>query len=212
MKKKRTPKKPRIFKCGDDDLFILFDTGEAEHVAGLIRDLADPATQKDRDAMAEALRRLLIAPLESLRLRYLEAGHSIDRDDPLDRLSECAEITAQIISNRQAMDKTETAELADDLFQRWMMFIAWGAAHRMYADMPNELDAGMKRTATIREKRACASANAPDLHRQIIEHYAALQAQGMRGLRKIVARDFHVAGSTVKNIWNARDRTKYPGK
>lgn len=206
-------KKPTTYQAGDDKLLLLYDPGELDHVcgkSGLLIELADPAPNSEREAMAEALRNLLGMPIERLQARIVESGRGTNATewDALERFALAVESTAVQLPG--PLDKDGALALSTNLRAAWLEFIAYGSAYRMYYDLPREFEVNKRKTATMRDVRNAMAYAAEVDHGLVITRYAELVAAKARGKRRTVAAEFGLAENTVRNIWNVRDRTKYP--
>lgn len=210
------------YRPGDNELFQLFDIGEADHVRDLLADLFDPASEAQREAMSKTLLDLLGRPIEKLRERIFESGRGANASelDSLDRFALAVRLAALRLSNCRQLDEELAREYADDLHARWIGFIAYAGAFRMYHDMPRDLedaaaraaaaikqqDANKRRTAPMRDKRDALAYAARVDQSLVISRYAELVAAQARGKRKTVGAEFGLSQSTVKNIWNNRKK------
>lgn len=204
-------KPPTIYRAGDDDLFLLFDTGDVDHVYNLLLGLAEPTPKSERDGMAVTLRRLLSVPLGTLKARILRArGAQASELDSVVRFARAVEAIALDLESRSSLDSIAAADIATTLRAAWIEFIAYAGAFRMYHDLPLRLEINSNKTKGMLDARgALAYAQQVD-HGLIVAEYAKLKAEGAHRLRATVAARFGIAEQTVANIWNKRDRTLYP--
>ncbi len=142
-------KKPyALYRTDDDALFLLFDTGEMEHVCALLA-----CGERIQNAMLQ----LIAAPLRELIRRIYESGRgdSASELDAVNRFLSCTEITASILtlSEGQELESGEAKKLSDNLQRAWEGFIAHAAAPRMYHDLPRALVKQAK-TSEKQSKRA----------------------------------------------------------
>lgn len=202
------------YKLGDDQLFQLFDIGEMEHVCDLVRESYDPAPKGHRNGLAQSLTRLLLRPVESFIYRLHETGRgaSASEFDAADELRTCVENVAKLLAMSDdgtgfaSCTKDEAGELAGDLGSAWTKFIAYAGAHRMYADLPREMETNHRKTERMRDGRDARAYAAQVDHRLIIARYAELLAAKARSKRKTVAEEFGLSESMVSKIWNNRDK------
>ena len=196
------------YKPGDDDLTLLFDTGDVDHFHYLIVNLADPASEAQRESMSQSLRDLVGKPIEKLRERIFESGRgtSAVELEPLDRFALGVRLAALRLSRCTALSEELAQEYADDLKRVWINFIAYGAAHRMYWDLPREWQVNKDKTAAMRDQRDALAYGARVDHDLIIKRYAELVAAKKRGIRKTVATEFGLSENTIRNIWNGREK------
>lgn len=196
------------YRLGDNELFQLFDIGEADHVRDLLADLADPASEAQREAMSKTLLDLLGRPIEKLRERIFESGRGANASelDSLDRFALAVRLAALRLSNCRILDEELAREYADDLHAKWIGFIAYAGAFRMYHDMPREMAANKRRTAAMRDKRDALAYGARVDHSLVISRYAELVAAKARGKRKTVAAEFGMSESAISTIWNNRKK------
>lgn len=121
---KRTKAKPIEYSFTNDET-LLFDPGERDHVIGLIAaSKNDP--QKYRDDLADALERLLIAPLDRVTNRLLERGVSTNTAHAF---RDSAEIAISILRMGGEVE-------ADTLLLRWLQFADGIAATWIYHYVP----------------------------------------------------------------------------
>jgi hypothetical protein len=199
--------KPKpLYKPDDDPLFRLFDSGEMEHVYGLLVGLADPVPRAEREAMAAALRKLLGKPIAVLLNRIGESGRGAQAAewDALERFALAVEVTAKRLGLSEPLDSAEAGELALDLRAAWLEFIAYAGAHRMYADMPRELAINSRKTAPLLASRKTVTAHARGDHDRIRADYARLKAEGARGIAKTLAKKYDRSPGGIRNIWSKR--------
>lgn len=156
----------------------LFDTGERDHVVGLLRVGETP----DMTILEKALIPFLA------QLAPNNIGHAATERFLL-------------------AIRTGNPEFVETAWNGWTAAMS---GHRMYHDLPREQATTRRRTKAMIEKRKemviIESVNKDD----VVAEYARRKALKERGLRAAVAADFNISANTVKNIWNARDRTKYP--
>lgn len=201
------------YKAGDGDLFQLFDTGELDHVCGkfgVLVELADPAPNSEREAMADALRSLLGRPIEALQARIIESGRGVNAVEweALERFAFAVEATAMQLPGPLRDD--EARELAGNLRTAWVEAVFYASACRMYADLPRELEANKRKTESMREERDARAYAARVDHGHIRDRYAELKAAKARGIGKTLAAEFSITEGAIRNIWSTRDRNKYP--
>lgn len=206
-------KKPApTYKPGDDKLFPLFDTFQMERVCELVEDSYDPAPEGHRGRLSQSLTRLLIQPIESFIERLYETGRGVNASEfeAADELRACAENVAESLatSDDGTCAKHEAGELADDLHRAWIKFIAYASAHRMYADLPREMETNVRKTKPMREVRDAMAYAAQVDHLRIIERYSELLAAEVRGKRKTLAKEFGLSESMISKIWNERAKYK----
>lgn len=202
------------YKAGDGDLLQLFDTGELDHVCGkfgVLVELADPAPNSEREAMADALRNLLGRPIKALQDRIIESGRGDGAVEweALERFALAVEVTATQLPGPLRDDEAST--LASNLRAAWVEAGFYASAYRMYHDLPRELDVNKRKTESMREERDARAYAARVDHDYIRERYAELKAAKAGEIGKTLATEFSMAEGTIRNIWSKRDRTKYPG-
>lgn len=144
-----------MYKSQDGDLFQLFDTGEMEHVYDLVFNCHDPAPKDHRSGLSQSMGKFLLTPVEKFICRLYESGrgsNAVEFDASV-RFRDCIENVMKLLAldNEDGQMAPEIAhEIARDLRMSWLEFIAMSAAHRMYSDLPNQLEEARKRSARNR--------------------------------------------------------------
>ena len=199
-------KPPRTYSLGDDDIFQLFDVGEADHLRALLADLADPVPESERKAMADNLRCLLGVVIEKMRGRILESGRGENAAEyeSLDRFATAVEVAALQLPG--PLDKAGAQDIADNLHMRWIAFIAYSCAWRMYHDLPRELATTARRTAPMISRRDAEAYAVQIDHKNIVAEYARRKAAGESKIAKTLAEEYGKKQGTIKNIWSKRDK------
>jgi hypothetical protein len=144
-----------MYKDQDNDLFQLFDTGEMDHIYDLVFNCHDPAPKEYRSNLSESLGKFLLAPTEKFISRIYESGRGSNAAefDASIGFRDCIENVMKLLSlsNEDGeMPAGVAHELAHDLRLAWLEFIARSAAHRMYSDLPRQLEEAKKRSARNR--------------------------------------------------------------
>jgi hypothetical protein len=148
-----------MYKDSDDDLFLLFDTAELDHVCYLLSNCHDPAPKEYRSNLSQSLGELLLAPVEKFISRLYESGRGSNASefDATIRFRDCIENVSRRLALRKEdgeMPPAVAQEIARDLQIAWLEFIARSAAHRMYSDLPEQLKKAKK--TSVRNKMAAS--------------------------------------------------------
>lgn len=177
-----------------DDEYRIFDTGERDHVIGLIAaSKNDP--QKYRDDLADALERLLIAPLD--RVLALLCERVVTADD-----TRAFRNSAEIVVSLLRLGSDDCC--GDELLARWNAFIAENAAYRIYHDIPATRNQARKNRAGKVKKT---------VSREELESFR-LKFLGLRvrdygitsdrGWKKCARLEFSIDAKTLTKIWQRK--------
>jgi len=116
----------------------LFDTGEMDHVCDAVRVNIVNVSGGYPSLMNEPLRKYLLAPLDDYLAEHWEQGSRQVHVDAAQRFYEKAEKLAELFEDQWPFDEEDGKAWAYGLRFAWLEFIAYGAAHRMYHDLPAE--------------------------------------------------------------------------
>ena len=133
----------KLYTPDDDQIFSLFDTGVIDHVCEIVETIFDEEESGYRTAMAESFERLLLRPLDDFVRRLYETGrgaHASEHDAAVAFRDYVQKLTFEFQKHEgQALARETTHQWSQILRSSWVTFIAFAGAHRMYADLPNEL-------------------------------------------------------------------------
>lgn len=156
---KRTKAKPIEYLFTNDET-LLFDPGERDHVIGLIAaSKHDP--QKYRDGLADAIERLLIAPLDRVTNRLMERGASTDTAHAF---RDSAEIAISILRMGGEVE-------ADILKLRWLEFADSVSSVWVYHHVPQNSRQNSK-NASGKRARFTGGSDEPLSNAEIIRRVA----------------------------------------
>ena len=192
-----------MYKNQDDDLFQLFDTGEMEHVCDLVFNCHDPAPNGYRATLSESMEKFLLAPTEKFINRLYESGrgsNAVEFDASVG-FRDCIENVMKLLSLSSEdgeMPAEVAQEMARDLRLAWLEFIAMSAAHRMYSDLPKQLEEAKKRSVRNRLaagmlRKEVTKADLEKSKNEFIYHNGS-----KRGWIKAAEYEFGISGKTIK--------------
>lgn len=217
-------KKPaQIYKLGGLELLRLYDTAMADDICNFLEGVGGPYPRCEHEArtkpVSDALRDVLeLIAKEETRLsqnqfekmsRSERARRTRGQDTEiraLDRFKDAVECAVQRLAESTPMDMAEAALIAGGVHHRWFEFIARACSPLMYDDQLADIDKKKNQTWAMRDTRDALAYAARVDHERVIERYAELAAGKVRGIRKIVASEFDMPETTVRNIWNSREK------
>lgn len=151
-----------MYRHGEEHLFRLFDVAEMDHAVDAIAQTHDAnyppkpspwSGIRQRSGLSQTIDRVLRAPLDDLIGRILSSKRGANAADAAQALYDAVAHTMRILA-RQKVTKSLAAKTARELRAAWLEFIAQGAAHRMYDDLPRELEKREHTRAVNRANRA----------------------------------------------------------
>lgn len=144
-----------MYQPNDTEFFNLFIPDVVENACDYISRLDDPAPKGSRQGMAEALVKLLHAPVGRFVARLHETGRGMNATEyeAAENLRASASDIAKELMEAEidgVLTRMKSHELADRLRVAWLTFIAYAAAYRMYDDLPRDLE---KKVDTSKRQR-----------------------------------------------------------
>lgn len=114
----------------------LFDTAEMDHVCEAVRVNVVNVSLGEPSNMHIPLRRWLLAPIRAYLSDHWEAGKYHIHVKAAERFNDAVETLAERFEDRYPFGADEGETWATHLRFAWLEFIAYGAGHRMYHDIP----------------------------------------------------------------------------
>ena len=133
----------------------LFDPNYMDHCCEVIGAAIADVARGDKSLMHVPLRRHLVAELDSYEVEHWKPGSLQQHIEAARKLRELTTDLAERFEDRWPFDDDDAKHWADRLRLAWLEFIACGAGHRMYSDLPTELAA---KQAAARRNRVAARA------------------------------------------------------
>lgn len=195
-----------MFTLQDNDIFLLFDTGEVDHVCNLIADTQNVTPKNHKACLAHSLNELAIIPIGD----YVSKLYEIDATGSIEsalKLKEKLEVIARLLELTNDCEVFHDASfLAKSLKGVWLEFIAYNSAYRIYHDMPKSLKKAKERSVKQSKNASKDRKNKPTKEELIdLKEKWIFDKSYERGWIKEAVNCFGISRSTVSEIMKSNE-------